>query len=198
MLALKNFFIVGVSLTLVHCSSNQKSLEAVFEEESYAQELRRLESKIAQLNEQIEDSQHEVDHEEGVEESEEHSHEHGHEESDASLTEIEILKLLQKLNNKIMILEQKLAQGKSQANDEVIKRQVMEMAQKTLAEHPDVGQNYITNPNNIVIQKNNDQAWQVKIRFKINAQDPDIYNAQILCFNENNSVTCRDLEIEAE
>ncbi|MCI5071933.1 hypothetical protein MRY82_03175 [bacterium] len=198
MLALKRFFIVGVSLSLVHCSSNQKSLEAVFEEKNYAQKISHLESKIVQLNEQIEYSRHEVDHEEHGEEREEHSHEHGHEESDASLTEIEILKLLQKLNNKVMVLEQKLAQGENQVSDEVIKRQVLEVAQKTLADHPEVGQSYITNPDNIVIEKNSDQAWQVKIRFKINAQDSDIYNAQMLCFNENNNVTCRDLEIEAE
>lgn len=191
MLALKRFFIVGVSLTLAHCSSNQKSLETVFEEENYVQELSRLKSKIAQLNEYIEDLEYESNHKK-------QGHEHGHEESDASHTEIEILKLLQKLNNKVMILEQQLSQGKNQVNDEVIKRQILEVAQKTLADHPDVGQSYITNPDNIVIEKNEDQTWQVKIRFKINVQDPNVYNAQMICSNEDSTVACRDLEIEAE
>jgi hypothetical protein len=128
-------------------------------------------------------------------EEEDHD-EHGN----ATPQEIEILKTLQVLNQRLMQLERMIATGNQTsgnlpASRDVIEKQVIDEARKALSDHALGGQSFFTSPS--LIKTNfieTENLWQVSITFKKNKASSEIFDASISC-SQTDLITCNVLKI---
>lgn len=145
-----------------------------------SKEIAAVESMIADLENKLHEGNDEHDN-------------HG----SATPQEIEILKTLQVLNQRLMQLERMISAGTSSSENsdalatrEIVEKQVIDQARKTLSEHSLGGQSFFTAPS--LIQTNyidSEKLWNVSITFKRNKSESKLYVAEIQC-QQDEAITC--------
>jgi translation elongation factor EF-Ts len=172
MYTLRLFYGAVMLIALQACSSPPKSSSAEQTDPTAAisKEMAALESTIAGLEEKLHEDDQPHD-------------EHGN----ATPQEIEILKTLQVLNQRLMQLERMIANGSTtSANSatprDVVEKQVIDQAKKSLSEHALGGQSFFTSPS--LIKTNfveSENLWNVSITFKKDKASTEVLEASISC-----------------
>lgn len=114
--------------------------------------------------------------------------------------EANILKSLQKLHQRVIALDHQKSPKVNKDNSKRIKNLILEKALKTLSQElsrQDSEAELLTNNDLVRITSlNEENTWDVKIKFKIDRQGK--YDLAILkCQNQNNEITCSIVEIQA-